>query len=666
MALPLVAADPWLAPHREALEARHARYAARLASVGDVLGPISLGHLHFGFHRGESNGEPGVWFREWAPAAHSVALIGDFNGWDRRAHPLRRGPNGTWSVFLPDAEHRLRLKHESRVKLHVATDRGASDRLPSYIRRAVQGDDKDFAGVYWHPPRPHAFRHEPPRVQGGLRIYEAHVGMATEEERVGTFREFEERVLPYVSDLGYNAVQLMGVMEHPYYGSFGYHVSNFFAVSSRFGTPEDLKSLVDAAHGRGLRVLMDLVHSHAVKNTREGLHLFDGTEHQYFHAGPRGHHAAWDSMVFDYGKQEVIHFLLSNLRYWLDTYRFDGFRFDGVTSMLYLDHGLGRAFGSYHDYFGDNVDEDALVYLKLANRLVHLARPDGITIAEDVSGMPGMARAIEDGGLGFDYRLAMGVPDHWVKLVARRDEEWSLGEIWGTLLNRRRDEPHVGYAESHDQALVGDKTLAFRLMDQEMYWNMSRDRQSLVVDRGIALHKLIRLLTFSLGGEAWLAFMGNEFGHPEWIDFPREGNGWSYTHARRQWSLAQREDLRYRGLLAFDRALMTLDARHRVLEARDVEQLWVHEDDKVLAYRRGGLVFAVNLHPTRSYTDYRIPLPTGDDRALALDSDARAFEGFGRIAARARFPAQHSRVGPHEHSVQLYLPTRTAVVLARA
>jgi len=655
--------DPWLEPYRGRLAERHARYQARLAQLGgDLLGPISLGHLHFGLTRGEKDGEPGVWYREWAPGARQLWLIGDFNGWDRRAHPMTRGRDGTWSLFLPGNT----LPHGSRLKVHVVTDRlGGQDRIPAYIRRATQDQHEDFAGVFWDPPAPHAFRHAPPPRPRALRIYEAHVGMATEEERVGSFREFERDVLPYVADLGYNAIQLMGVMEHPYYGSFGYHVSNFYAVSSRFGTPEELKSLVDAAHRLGLVVLMDVVHSHAVKNTREGLNLLDGTEHQYFHAGARGLHPAWDSMLFDYGKPEVLHFLLSNLRYWMDTYRFDGFRFDGVTSMLYLDHGLGRTFGHYDDYFGANVDEDALAYLKLANTLVHALKPDAITIAEDVSGMPGMARPVAEGGVGFDHRLAMGIPDFWIKLVKeRRDEEWSLGEIWRVLLDRRRDEPHVGYSESHDQALVGDKTLAFRLMDERMYWNMAKGHEDPVVDRGLALHKLIRLLTFSLGGESWLAFMGNEFGHPDWIDFPREGNGWSYKHARRQWSLARRDDLRYKGLLAFDRALMRLDERHRVLADPLLEQLWLDEEAKLLAYRRGPLVFAVNLHPTRSFADLRLPVPDRADYEVVLDSDRRLFEGHGRVADPMRYPWQDVPHGGRGQSLQLYLPSRSAQVLA--
>jgi len=661
--------DPLLLPQQAALRARQHRFLTRYAelqSCGGLLGQVSHGHQYFGLNRGERNGEPGIWYREWAPAARQLTLIGDFNGWDRGSHRMARDEFGVWSLFLPLAGEGARLTHQSRVKVHVETERGAMDRIPAYIRRTVQDPvSKDFSGQFWDPPEPYRFLHPLPGHARSLRIYEAHVGMAPEEGKVGTFHEFTRDVLPHIAELGYNAVQLMAVMEHPYYGSFGYHVSSFFAVSSRFGTPEELKALIDTAHALGIRVLLDLVHSHAVRNTLEGLNELDGTDHQYFHALPRGLHAAWDSMVFDYGKFEVLRFLLSNTRYWLEEFKFDGFRYDGITSMLYLDHGLGRAFNGYHDYFGDNVDEDAVTYLKLANVLTHTLRPDNVTIAEDVSGMPGMARAVEEGGIGFDYRLAMGIPDYWIKLVKELpDEKWNLGELFGAMLNRRRDEKHVAYAESHDQALVGDQTLAFRLMGAEMYWNMAKGKSSLVVERGIALHKLIRLFTFSLGGEGWLSFMGNEFGHPDWVDFPREGNGWSFQYARRQWSLPMREELRFRGLQELDSALSRLDERFGLLAGTTIELLQIHEEQKQIVYRRGRLVFAFNFHPHASYEGLRIPVPENIDYQVVLDTDQARFEGFSRSDPAATFPVQNVAQGSKPKSIQLYLPSRAALVLA--
>ena len=668
----LIGTDPWLGPYADRLAGRQRHYrniVAKFAPTAGLLGQISQGHHYFGFNRGEFHGKSGVWYREWAPAALQLRVIGDFNNWDRWASPMVRDQYGVWSLFLPDDKFRDRLVHGSKVKVHIVGDDGSlMDRVPAYIRRALQDErSNDWAGVYWEPPQPYRFANPLPSYRGGLRVYEAHVGMAQEEPKVGSFTEFTRSVLPRAANLGYDAIQLMAIQEHPYYGSFGYHVSSFYAVSSRFGTPEELKELIDAAHGLGLRVLLDLVHSHAVKNTLEGLAMFDGTAHQYFHAGPRGRHPAWDSLLFDYAKYEVQRFLLSNVRYWLEEYHFDGFRFDGVTSMLYHDHGLGKPFTSYDDYFGPNIDEDALAYLKMANELAHAVRPGAITISEDVSGMIGMARPVHEGGIGFDYRLAMGIPDYWIKILKEKsDEQWNLGELFHTLLNRRHGEKHIGYAESHDQALVGDKTIAFRLMDKEMYWHMNKGSQNVIIDRGIALHKLIRLLTFGFAGEGYLTFMGNEFGHPEWIDFPREGNGWSMKYARRQWGLADHPELRYAGLNRFDRAMNSLDEQFNLLEDPLIELLMVHEENKLLIARRGPLVFAFNFHATNSYTDLRLPVPDPADYRLVLDTDEQQFEGFGRVAPNMRYPRENVPYERRQQSIRVYLPNRSAQILAPA
>ena len=488
--------------------------------------------------------------------------------------------------------------------------------------------------------------------------------MAQEKEGVGTYREFTQSILPRIVRAGYNVIQLMAIQEHPYYGSFGYQVTNFFAASSRFGTPEDLKELIDAAHAEGLCVIMDLIHSHAASNEVEGLSRFDGTLHQYFHKGPRGLHEAWGSRCFDYAKHQVLHFLLSNCRFWLDEYRFDGFRFDGVTSMLYLHHGLGKAFLSYEDYFDDTVDKDALAYLTLANRVIHDVRPDAVTIAEDVSGMPGLALPAAQGGTGFDYRFAMGVPDYWIRLTKdTADEDWPLGQLWHELNNRRHDEKTISYAESHDQALVGDKTLIFRMIDADMYTGMSVLRENVRVDRGVALHKMIRLLTLATAGNGYLNFMGNEFGHPEWIDFPREGNGWSYKYARRQWSLVDNDTLRYRFLAAFDREMIGLARRIHLLGSGSPRLTHEHNDYKVLAFERAGHLFVFNFHPSRSYDGYRIDTPSGQYR-LVLDSDAEIYGGHGRLEPDQVYFTQPEGKGPGQrHQILVYLPTRTALVL---
>ncbi|MCK4658040.1 MAG: alpha amylase C-terminal domain-containing protein [Phycisphaerae bacterium] len=667
----LIAIDPWLEPYAPALRHRYNNYRATLRRICEQFGSlegISRGHEHFGFNRGEHEGQPGVWYREWAPGAHSLHLIGEFNGWDRRSHPLLRDDFGVWSIFLPDEPYASRLIHGSEVKVHVVAPNGVMDRIPAYIRRVVQDEEtKAFAGQFWCPPEPFNWANPVPPIEGGLRVYEAHIGMAQEEEKLGTYREFTENVLPRIADLGYNAVQLMAIMEHPYYGSFGYHVSNFYAASSRFGTPEDLKHLIDTAHSLGLRVLLDLIHSHSVKNIHDGLNQLDGTDFQYFHAGPRGRHDVWDSLIFDYGKTEVLRFLLSNIRFWLEEYRFDGFRFDGITAMMYLHRGLGGGFHSYDDYLINNIDEQAIAYLQMANQLAHEIRPDVITVAEDASGMVGLARPVDDGGLGFDYRLAMGIPDYWIKVLReKRDEDWSMGEMFHMLLNRRQGEKHIAYCESHDQALVGDKTIAFWLMDADMYWHMDDASRNPVIDRGIALHKMIRLISFALGGEGYLNFMGNEFGHPEWVDFPREGNNFSYKYARRQWSLVDHPTLRYRYLNNFDRAMQGLDRQYRILPDPFIEALHMDDQQKIFICRRGPIVFVLNFHPHESYTDYRFGVPDPTDYQVVLDTDRQEFGGFNRISQGQVYPMQKQPCYERRQSIQIYVPARTAQVLAPA
>ncbi|MGE3181991.1 MAG: alpha amylase C-terminal domain-containing protein [Phycisphaerae bacterium] len=665
----LIRHDPWLGDYADKLRRRYARYRDKLAEIERSQGNLfdfALGHRYYGLNRGRHNGDAGLWYREWAPGAQSLALIGDFNHWNRDATPLTRNEFGVWEVFLPDGEYRERLKHESRIKVHVVAENGALDRLPAYLRRAIYEPEAGaFTGQYWNPQQPYTWRHAVPESNGSLRIYEAHVGIALEAHRVGSYREFADFVLPRIEKARYNAIQLMAVQEHPYYASFGYQVSNFFAPSSRFGTPEDLKYLIDEAHGRGIRVLLDIVHSHAVKNIYEGLNRFDGTEYQYFHGGARGLHPAWDSLCFDYGKWEVLRFLLSNCRYWLEEFHFDGFRFDGVTSMMYTHHGMGPAFDHYDKYLAEGLDEDAITYLQLANKLVHDFRPDVTTIAEDVSGMIGIAAPLDDGGIGFDYRLAMGLPDFWIEQISKkRDEDWRMEQFWGAMTNRRAGEKHVAYVESHDQALVGDKTLAFWLMDSDMYTHMAKGKANLRVARGMALHKMIRLLTFAAGGDAYLTFMGNEFGHPEWIDFPRQGNQWSFHYARRQWSLVDNSLLRYRDLGEFDRAMLKLDDAYRLFREPSVNLLMIHEDFKLLVFERAGIVFAFNFHATDSRADLELRVPAPRDYRVVLNTDDLWFGGHAIVEAGQVYPAAKDERGNFTHSVRSYLPARTAQVLA--
>ena len=658
MALKIIRNDPSLAPFEADLQLRMDNYHATkkaLLSDGKHLRDFANGHLFYGFHPVDG----GWYYREWAPGAQQMYLTGDFCGWERHAHPMENKGNGVFELFLPGENA---LQSGQRVMAIVVHEGQELERIPIYATRVEQDTETFGWSAVIHRMEPFAWTDEDFKPEKKLLIYECHIGMAQEEGKVGTYREFRENVLPRIKDLGYNTIQIMAIMEHPYYASFGYQVTNFFAASSRFGMPEELKELVNAAHEMGIAVLLDIVHSHASRNTREGINEFDGTTYQFFHDGGKGDHSAWGTKCFDYGKHEVLHFLLSNLKFWMDEYHFDGFRFDGVTSMLYHDHGLGTAFTGPEMYFSMNTNTEAVTYLQLATDLVREVDPNAILIAEDMSAMPGLCLPIKDGGIGFDYRLAMGEPDMWIRLLKeKRDEDWDFNQIYYELANRRPGEKVIGYCESHDQALVGDKTLMFRLCDQEMYWAMDIWNGSGIIERGMSIHKMLRLLTMSLGGEGYLTFMGNEFGHPEWIDFPREGNGWSYHYCRRQWHLADDPNLKYHYMRDFEKDMVAQAKKNHVIGGQD-KQLLVHNEDNVLAYQKGGATFVFNFDPSRSFYGYFVPTADEGTYQVLLSTDDYCYGGQGRIYHQdyTATVQPDGRVG-----FQVYLPSRTAMMLRK-
>jgi len=654
--------DPWLEPFAPAIIGRHndaVNKELELCGPDGKLESFANAHNYFGLHRTAD----GWVFREWAPNATSITLIGDFSKWkELKKYSLKPKKNGVWELKLKaDA-----IRHGDFYKMIVTWDGGRGERIPAYATRVVQDENTHLFSAQVWAPEPYKWKVKRFRPDTRpLLIYECHIGMAQEREGIGSYAEFRDLILPRIAADGYNAIQIMAIQEHPYYGSFGYHVSSFYAPSSRFGTPEELKSLIDRAHELGIAVIMDIVHSHAVKNEVEGLGRLDGSYDQYFYGDGRREHPAWDSLCFDYGKNDVINFLLSNCKYWLQEFKFDGFRFDGVTSMLYYSHGLGQSFGAYDDYYNGSQDTNAITYLTLANKLIHEINPSAITIAEEMSGMPGLAVPFKDGGMGFDYRMAMGIPDYWIKtLKERKDEDWKPTSIFWELTNRRADEKTISYVESHDQALVGDKTVIFRLIDKEMYWHMMVDDDNMVVARGMALHKMIRLVTAATINGGYLNFMGNEFGHPEWIDFPREGNGWSYKYARRQWDLVDREDLKYKFLNAFDNDMVHTISGVYNFQSLPVDKLWEKDDDQVLAFRRGDLVFVFNFSPVKSFTGYGILAPAGEYEVV-LSTDSPKYGGYGNIDESVHHLTQHDPLfAPAGREwLRLYMPPRSAQVL---
>ena len=664
--LNLIKSDPWLEPYAAAITGRH-QYVmdkeTELTNGGkQTLSDFASGYLYFGLHRTDK----GWTFREWAPNATHIYMVGTFNNWEEKEeYSLKRLQNGNWEINLPANA----MQHGDLYKLIVYWDGGQGERIPAWATRVVQDENtKIFSAQVWNPEKPFKFRKKTFKPSTDpLLIYECHIGMAQQEEKVGTYSEFREKILPRIAKAGYNCIQIMAIQEHPYYGSFGYHVSSFFAASSRFGTPEELKELIDTAHGLGIAVIMDIVHSHAVKNEVEGLGNFAGDPNQYFYPGARREHPAWDSLCFDYGKNEVIHFLLSNCKYWLEEYQFDGFRFDGVTSMLYYSHGLGESFSNYGDYFNGHEDDNAMCYLTLANELIHMVNPKAITIAEEVSGMPGLAAKVEDGGYGFNYRMAMNIPDYWIKTIKEKiDEDWKPSSMFWEVTNRRQDEKTISYAESHDQALVGDKTIIFRLIDADMYWHMQKGDENYTVNRGIALHKMIRLLTATTINGGYLNFMGNEFGHPEWIDFPREGNGWSCKYARRQWDLVDNKNLTYHYMADFDEDMLKVIKSVKDFQATPIQEIWHNDGDQVLVYQRKDLIFVFNFNPKQSFTDYGFLVAPGAYEVI-LNTDSVPFGGNGFSDDTITHFTISDPLYKKEKKewLKLYIPARTAMVLRK-
>nr|XP_057935391.1 1,4-alpha-glucan-branching enzyme [Doryrhamphus excisus] len=666
----LLQMDPYLKPYEKDFQRRYELFQKQLFQLEEAEGgfdQFTRSYRTFGVQRRPDNS---LFFQEWAPAAEALFLTGDYNAWDKFSHPYTKRDYGKWDLILPPKrDGSPAVDHNTKLKVVVHTKAG--ERLyrispwAKYVARKEKCVIYDW--IHWDPPHPYIQIHPRPLKPKHLRIYEAHVGIASPEREIASYVNFTNNVLPRIKDLGYNCIQLMAIMEHAYYASFGYQVTSFFAASSRYGTPDELKQLIDVAHSLGIVVLLDVVHSHASKNTEDGLNSFDGSDSCYFHSPPRGEHSLWDSRLFNYSSWEVMRFLLSNLRWWMEEYKFDGFRFDGVTSMLYHHHGIGTGFsGDYSEYFGLHVDEDSLVYLMLANHILHTLYPDCITIAEDVSGMPALCRGVEEGGLGFDYRLAMAIPDKWIQILKElKDEDWNIGNIVHTLTNRRYGEKSIAYAESHDQALVGDKTLAFWLMDKEMYTNMSSlAPMTAVIDRGMQLHKMIRLLTHGLGGEGYLNFMGNEFGHPEWLDFPREGNNESYHYARRQFNLVDMPHLRYRQLYAFDRDMNRTEDKYGWLAAPPAFVSAKHEEDKVIVFDRANVLFIFNFHPSKSFQDYKVAVEAPGKYKIKLDSDEVLYGGHGRLDHNTEFFTEPQPFNGRANSIQVYIPCRTAIVLA--
>lgn len=350
-------------------------------------------------NRAEDAPQPYLVYREWIGNGKVVSIVGEFNDWDGTDNETDEQDFGVFQVRIPfkkvDGEWTEPIPKDSVYKIKIVTHQGEElYRHPIHCVYAILNPEKGQLEPRMYYDNSFEFKAPQPDMDVPLQIYETHIGMASPEPKIASFKHFTEVMLPLIKKKNYNCIQIMAIQEHSFYGSFGYQVTGFFGVSSRYGTPREFKELVERAHELGIIVLLDLVHSHASKNEADGISRWDGSDFLFL----KEDHPLWDSKVFNYKHPECLRMLLQNLRYWVEEYNIDGFRFDGCMSMMYWHRSAGVGYtGRYGEYFDDNcrVDMGALTYLRLAHLLFLLMEKKRgkkiITIAEDVSGYPTLA-----------------------------------------------------------------------------------------------------------------------------------------------------------------------------------------------------------------------------------------------------------------------------------
>ncbi|KAG8075748.1 hypothetical protein GUJ93_ZPchr0006g43795 [Zizania palustris] len=568
---------------------------------------------------------------------------------------MRKGRKAWMEKYIPA------ISHKDKYRLYFNTPDGALERIPAwatYVLPDVRG--KQSYAVHWEPPPEEIYkwRFERPKVKGSLRIYECHVGISGSEQKISSFQEFTSNVLPHIKDAGYNAIQLIGIVEHKDYSSVGYKVTNYFAVSSRFGTPEDFKKLVDEAHGLEMVVLLDIVHSYASADELVGLSLFDGSNDCYFHTGKRGHHKYWGTRMFKYDDVDVLHFLFSNLNWWVTEYHIDGFQFHSLSSMLYTHNGFSTFTGAMEEYCNQYVDKDALIYLILANEMLHELHPDIITIAEDATFYPGLCEPTTQGGLGFDYWVNLSIPEMWLwHLENVPGQEWSMNKIMKVLISKNCN--MLSYVENHNQSISGRKSFAEIILHKEKCSNNSVSDDGIF--RACSLLKIIKLLTFSTSGGAYLNFIGNEFAHPKRIEFPMSGNDYSFGLANRQWELLEKGV--HKHIFNFDKDLMSLDGKERLILRGSPNIHHCDDTSMFISFTRGPFLFVFNFNPDATSGLYSVGVDEAGEYQLILNTDETKYGGRGELKSNQYMKrTSDNRVGGCRNSLELALPSRSAHV----
>lgn len=657
---------PFLIERGRRFEAEYRRIVDQYTSVYNYANLANELGLHC--VPGEDGQNKWIW-REYMPGADTVWLTTEKYHFQRHARQrFTKKADGIFELILPyDAlAHgmyvELRVEPAAYTVLNPDGIPTALKRVPAFSTWVEQNKEipTQWCARIFHPEKPYCFREKNPEIPSFLRIYEAHVGMAQPDtkhigESAGTYLDFANNILPRIKKGGYTCVQLMGILEHPLYRSFGYQVSNYFAPCSRFGTPDDCKQMIDAAHALGLSVILDIPHAHACANTEQGLYQYDGTP--YFFMDKINQ---WGTPSFDFSNEMTRRFLLSNLRYWLEEYHVDGFRFDAVGNMLYKDFGVDDNFShTGRCFYGKDgkprTNNEGELYIALANHLIHEINPKGISIAEEFSGMPGLTCLPKDGGLGFDARFAMGIPDYWEKFIKKPQD---LGSMWYEMNNHRPYDHTISYVECHDQCINGHDAMIWRLLGDDMYNAMLMETETWKVSRGLAFYRLMRLITLATADKGYLNFMGNEFGHPEWLD--------AEEHAHRQWRLAEDTSLKYACLNAWDQAQMQLVSDNIESFKTPAMFRYIHEDKRLLAFERGALLFVFNFNETQAFSDLCFAVTPGKYLEI-LSSDERRFAGHDNLRITEP-PLEHFTqpcFDPNLGDITLYIPPMIVLVLKR-
>ena len=605
-----------------------------------------------GSHRQAIDGVDGVHFAVWAPNAHRVSVIGDFNRWDGRTHVMRRlVPSGIWEVFVPGLTDGACYKFEIRTPeghlLRKADPYARRFEVPPNTASIIWTEGQyAWADTDWMRDRA---AHDG-WMQRPMSVYEVHLGswrrVPSDDNRPLTYREMADTLVPYARDLGFTHIELMPVMEHPYAPSWGYQVIGFFAPTSRFGTPDDFRYLVDECHRHGLGVILDWVPGH-FPTDEHGLARFDGTA-LYEHADPRkGFHQDWGTLIFNYGRNEVRTFLLSNALYWLEQFHIDGLRVDAVASMLYLDY--SRKPGEWvPNEHGGRENLEAVSFLQQLNTITHGQAPGTITVAEESTSWPAVSRPTYVGGLGFSYKWNMGWMHDMLEFVEQDPvhRRWHHGKVTFSMLYAFTENFVLPF--SHDEVVHGKRSMLDKMPGDR--WQK---------------HATLRALYGYMFGHPGkkLMFMGGEIG--QWRE-------WTADESL-DWHLL--DDPLHQGLQHWVRDLNHLYQREPSLHEVDFAGAgfrWIDcndSDNSVISLVRYAkdrddfTVMAVNFTPVPR-PGYRIGVPAGGWYHELLNSDAAAYGG-GNIGNAGGLPTESVAAHGFDQSLVLTVPPLGFVVLKR-